>query len=283
MPESNKYDIAIVYRIYPKVSKVPPIFSDDKFRLSELCLASFAGALGNLKAKITVLFDNCPDEYTALFDKHLKNFDREYIHLDGIGNARTFAQQVDILLNQNDSEYVFFAEDDYFYLPDTFGDMLKFMRNNPEADFVTPFDHWDYYNLKIHDYKSEIVDYGKRRWRTVSTTCMTFLATKTALRAAKSVFLTYAKNNYDASIWMSLTKYNVFNLPLYLKFLFSDFPMFKILGKLWLFGTAQIYFGRKYKLYAPMPSIAAHMDNQCPAPIVDWDAEFKKIVDKYKI
>ncbi len=48
----NSYDLAIAYRIYPKVAKpaqgLP--FSGVKFRLSEICLRSFKESLGNLSA-----------------------------------------------------------------------------------------------------------------------------------------------------------------------------------------------------------------------------------------
>ena len=45
-------DLAIAYRIYPGISKIPPIYSDDKFKLSELCLRSFKQSLGGLRVKI---------------------------------------------------------------------------------------------------------------------------------------------------------------------------------------------------------------------------------------
>jgi hypothetical protein len=40
--------------------------------------------------------------------------------MDGVGNPFTFKKQIEILLNQKESEYIMLAEDDYFYLPDCF-------------------------------------------------------------------------------------------------------------------------------------------------------------------
>lgn len=57
---SQTYDLAVAYRIYPQVSKVPPVFSQDKYKLSEFCLKSFKNSLGDLRAKIIVLLDGCP-------------------------------------------------------------------------------------------------------------------------------------------------------------------------------------------------------------------------------
>ena len=61
------YDLVVAYRIYPRVSKTPPAFAHNKLALSELCLRSYAEALGDLRAKIYVLLDDCPPEYEALF------------------------------------------------------------------------------------------------------------------------------------------------------------------------------------------------------------------------
>ena len=94
------YDIAIAYRIYPGVSKVPPVFSDDKFKLSELCLCSMQKALKGVNAKLYILLDNCPPEYKKLFKKYFSEEDLELIELDGIGNGGTFKLQMDILLRE---------------------------------------------------------------------------------------------------------------------------------------------------------------------------------------
>lgn len=56
------YDLAVAYRIYPKVSKparsLP--FGDDKYQLSEACLKSFKESLGSLRVKLWALLDGCP-------------------------------------------------------------------------------------------------------------------------------------------------------------------------------------------------------------------------------
>ena len=118
----SSYDIAIAYRIYPKVAK-PALglpFSDNKLRLSEICLRSFKQSLGSLRAKIWVLLDQCPEDYADLFLKYFSREDLSLIRLPGIGNQATFGKQIDILLQQTDSNLVYFAEDDYVYLPDQF-------------------------------------------------------------------------------------------------------------------------------------------------------------------
>ena len=80
-----KYDLTVAYRIYPLISKVPAIFPDDKFKMSEICIKSFAKAIGNLKVKMFVILDNCPETYTQLFIDNLKNVDLVCINGNNVG------------------------------------------------------------------------------------------------------------------------------------------------------------------------------------------------------
>ncbi len=271
----KEYSVAICYRIYPKVSKVPPIYFDDKYKLSELCLKSLVSSLGNVNYKIWVLLDNCPKEYSELFQKHVPAERLEMISLPGIGNAGTWGKQMEILSDQTFSENIYFAEDDYFYLPDTFYEMLELLETDKDVHFVSPYDHIDYYTLDIHDYSSKIKVTDKRHWRTVSTTCMTFLTQKKYLNQTKGAFKTYLRKNYDNSIWLSLTKKNAFNIALFTKYLFTNLPFAKIFIKLILFGSFRLLFRKKWNLVTPMPSIATHMDSQFLAPTKNWSAYFE--------
>ena len=269
--QNNK--ISIVYRIYPKVSKVPPVHSKDKYKLSRLCLKSMARALEGIDYKLWVLLDNCPQEYEELFRSEFGS-KAELINLPAVGNATTFSKQIDILLEQNFSELVYFAEDDYFYLPNAFKNMIELMNSDQNVDFVSAYDHLDYYNLDMHKYKSNINFTSNQHWRTGASTCMTFLTTKKILRATKSVFMTYTKRNYDGSIWFSLTKNKIRNPYYVLKYLLTDRDLFKIFAKAWYFSFFQLFFGKKYKLWIPIPSLATHMDNKFLAPTYKWDQIF---------
>jgi GT2 family glycosyltransferase len=269
-----KYDLAIAYRIYPKVSKVPPVFADDKFKLSELCLKSFKDSLGELNVKIWVILDNCPAEYKNLFLKYFNADSLEFIDLPGVGNPGSFGKQVEVLMFQDDSDYIYFAEDDYFYLPNLFHEMLNYLKSNRDVHFITPYDHPDYYENFLHKYKSEIRPFGFRHWRTGATTTMTFLTSKEILNITKKTFITYKAKNYDTSLWLGLTKYRLLNPLNFFKYLFFDRSMLKIFVKGWLFGWAQLLFGRKWKLWVPIPTIATHMDDKHLAPSIDWFSLF---------
>lgn len=95
----KNYDLTVAYRIYPKISRSPAVFSDNKYKLSQLCLKSFKESLGDLKVKLFVLLDGCPPEYEELFLKYFNTEDLEFIRLNSIGNLETFRIQIEILLD----------------------------------------------------------------------------------------------------------------------------------------------------------------------------------------
>jgi len=276
------YDLAVAYRIYPEVSK-PALglpFSDDKFHLSEICLRSFKESLGNLKVKVWALLDGCPEVYTDLFRKCFNAEDLVLITLDGVGNRATFAKQIDILLQQDDAPFVYFAEDDYFYLPEQFPAMLEFLRNSGDVDFVSPYDHLDCYTLDLHRMPKWIRPHGTRHWRTAASTCLTFLTTKETLGQCENVFRSYVRGNYDCALWLSLTKERVFNPAMVFNFLIRGQFYWKILAKAWLYCPWQILMGRRYKLWVPVPGIATHLDKNALSPTVEWRQLMQQVLQQ---
>jgi hypothetical protein len=270
---SSKYDIAIAYRVYPGVSKTPFVFADNKLSLVALGLRSFKKALGSLRAKIWVLLDDCPPAYRDLFQAHFPAADLEIIDLPGVGNAQTFLKQIQILSDQTDAENVYFAEDDYYYLSDAMPVMIDFLRANPDADFVTPYDHMDYYTHTLHRMSHEIRWHNDRHWRTAGSTCLTFLTTRGSLRKTRPIFETYARGNNDASMWMSLTKrgpglFSPFQIV-------KDFHVIpgvpKFFVDVWRYGWRQMLLGERRNLWAPLPSLGTHMESAHLAPGIDWE------------
>lgn len=265
--------IAIAYRIYPGVSKTPAIFPDNKFKLSELCISSLSESLKNIDYKIWVILDKCPPEYKELFKKYFNN-NIEFIDTNAIGNSLTFKMQLEILLKQEFSENVYFAEDDYFYLPNCMEQLLNFIESEHKPDFVTPYDHLDYYTMDFHKHKKETIEYNGYSWRTENSTCMTFLTTKEILRKTQDIFLTYAKKNYDASLWLAITKIKALNLINYFKFSMQNISWLKTYAKLWI-HTPYFIFKPKYKLYTPIPSLSTHLEAQFLAPNINWKKIFE--------
>jgi hypothetical protein len=271
------YDLVIGYRIYPKLGRGAFKLSGwDKLKLSEVCLRSFLDSLNSINFKMYAILDGCPLEYEKLFKNLIPNDALEIVRLPGVGNHATFLEQIRILLNQNESDLVYFAEDDYFYR-DCVDEMIELIRNRRDVDFVTPYDHPDYYQdeidprkprflVNLHNYSSKIIFFGKRHWRTVSSTCCTFLTTKATLEKTAKIFKLYPKLG-DFGMWLVLTK-------LGLKSALVNLPT--VLARIGLYAPIRLLLGKTYKLWAPMPSIATHMHELYLAPGVDWVSLFRE-------
>jgi len=268
----HKYDLAVAYRIYPEVAQsalgLPA--SEDKLRLSEMCLRSFKDSLAGIRVKLWVLLDGCPKEYEDLFRRYFDAEDLILIPLSGCGNQGTFAKQLDILLQQRESEIVYFAEDDYFYVPGQFHCMIEFLLGSDEVHFVSPYDHLDYYTMALHHAPRKVTERAGRQWKTAASTCMTFLTRRETLRKTQSIFRNYKRRSLDCSLWLSLSRERVFNPFFFAKNLFRE-PLFcKVILKSWRHFWRQLLFGGRWNLWVPVPAVATHLDANALAPNVDW-------------
>jgi hypothetical protein len=276
------YDVAIAYRIYPSVSKQPLVFGSDKYNLARCALRSFAASLHGVRAKIFALLDGCPDEYETLFRAVFDADDLVVYRLNNLGNGATFSLQIKILLEQTASENVYLAEDDYFYLPNTFQEMLEFLAQHSTRTIITPFDHLDYYTHALHTtYRSAITYSQHRHWRTVSSTCLTFLTTKTTLRDMEPLLRTFERGNWDAAIFAALTKLGITRpdaLWLYGKEYLRgrNNPLFVFI-KAWLHGWQQILFGSRFTVWSPLPAVGTHLQFDTLSPTIDWDKAVKRL------
>jgi hypothetical protein len=220
-----------------------------------------------------VLLDGCPSIYEELFRAHFRHDEIEVIHLDGVGNEASFAMQVDLLSGQTEADLVYFAEDDYFYLPGAMVELVEFARKGGVVDFVTPYDHPDRYEYPTYRQRSLVCHFGGRHWRTTSSTCLTFLASRLSLVENRLLFKAFKRGDDDCAIWQAVTeRSSLFNL-----YVHAATPRrTKIWLKTWLYGCRKIMFSRSYRLWSPLPSVATHMALPCLAPVVDWYSEFDR-------
>ena len=86
------------------------------------------------------------------------------------------------------------------------------------------------------------------------------------------MFRSYVRGNDDCALWLSLTKHRVFNPIFLVRYVLQGLSYWKVLVKAWLYGWRQILFGRRLKLWAPVPGIATHLDATALSPNVDWVA-----------
>jgi hypothetical protein len=284
-PEKGKYDLAVACRVcfMPSNSK-PPVFAEDKLKLVEFCLTSFKASIGNLRVKMWVILTG-PPEYERMFEQVWPKDDLVILSVGRIGNPRSLQKQIDILTEQTDAEFVFVAEDDYFYRPGAFQSAVNFLRNNPDTSFVSVYDHPDNYVIPLQKSlplaKAQIS--RSLAWHTRAATTHTFLTRKATLQKCQHAFRAVFFGGYkfwgsdtDTAHWLALTKTGVFSLPMFLKCLIKHRYWAACMFLAWFFRWRQILFGKRYALWTPSPSIATHMIAGDEAPGVDWRKEFER-------
>jgi len=267
-----KYDLVVAYRIYPLVSKATPIFQEDKIALSRFCLESFKRSLTGLRVKVFAILDGCNNEYEKLFTDNFNNNDLEIIRTPCIGNKATFERQINILIRQNDSDIVYFAEDDYFYI-ENINSMIEIIKTG-KADFITPYNHPMYYSNCLHDFSKKIILLNNKDWMEVKSTCLTFMTSKTKLKLTKDYFLVFSKKaGFDTAIWFGLTQgWGYFRYVFRLFIL--DRGAYLNLFVCLLFFWKNIFFNKKYKLYSPILTIATHVESENLSPEISWKKYF---------
>lgn len=269
-PLAQQADLAVCYRIYPRVSGKPIFGFTDKFELAHLNLKTFKQAVGDLRLKLYFLLDNCPPTYEELVRNLFSNHPLEILRLNGEGNWATFRRQVDLLSKQSEAELVYFAEDDYLYLPGALEEGVKFFKRHPEVEFITLYDHADLDTKYIHQIHCQPIVEKNHTWRKVASTCLTFMARRKALTETEDVFRTFSAGNSDLGLWLALTKRGVLNPWSFLRSL-KDGKFVSASHLLaWRYAAAQILHGKRRNLWAPRPSLATHMELSGIAPGVDW-------------
>ena len=266
----KKYDLAVAWRIYPGVSKTPLIYPKNKFNLVSVCLKSFLASASNLEVKYYFLLDGCPKEYNQLINELFKDKAVEIIETPSLGNLATFKMQIDILSKQADADLVYFAEDDYLYVPNEFHKMVSLVRDNKAVDFASCYLHTDTFTHPIHQHKKNYIDFAGHQWQSDSSTCLTFMTTKKTLLETSDLLSTYSKGNNDCALWLVMTKTFIYNPLKYLQFYFTHKESYRIL-KVAVKRSFKYFFNRKkYSLYVPIPAIGTHLEKDLVSPDINW-------------
>jgi hypothetical protein len=279
------YDLAVAYRIYPKVSNTcnnhPPIFGEDKLKLAELCLESFKNSVSGLRVKLWALLNDCPPAYDSLFTSRWAPADLVLVRYPGVGPGTTLYEQARILLEQTDAEIIHFAEDDYFYLPGQFHQAVDFLKHHPDADFTTPYENFDFYTADLNKLPLETREFGGKTWNACVATTHTFTGKRASLIECQDVFhrlhrARRGKTIPDLAMWMALTKKRVFNPVKCAQWVIPHRFWAGSIALAWYYCWRQVLFGRRYTLWSPHPTIGTHMLAGLEAPGVDWQKEFQK-------
>jgi len=149
--------------------------------------------------------------------------------------------------------------------------MVAFMRENRDVDFVTPYDHPDSYYTSSRFERHLVKPFGDHYWRTASSTCLTFLTSHQNLVRTKSMLRTFSRGNWDCSVWLALTQKIELADP---RVHFHNLHRLAIWAKTWIWGYRRLLFGRRFRLWVPLPTLATHMESTRMSPLIDWQTLF---------
>lgn len=268
--------LLVVHRVCPALAKSAVGFAS-KLEMVRVTAASLVASLSRLQApvRLVVVFDGCEDAYVRLFETACATMGDGRIELfveraDAIGNAATWDLQVEMAMQcGRDADYVFFSEDDYLFREDAFVAMIDFLEHGL-GDFVSPLDHPDWYLSDGRRERANIVVSRYGHWRTIESSCMTFMMRRSLLPEILRQCAIYKYNCSDGAFWQVLTQWRtrkpwtwikagwgLFRWAIDHRFATRYLTFVHILRRL----GVRVFFFPRYTLWSPIPTLAVHLSD----------------------
>lgn len=174
----------IFYRMcgIPSTSE-PPIYSDNKLKLNEVCLRSFVDAYREIKPKMVFINDYCDLPHIEMIKKYCP-FEMEMVNTQ-IGINESCLLQYKMYEKEKD-DVVLFQECDYIHRKPLTESMIQSLL------LVSPYDHPDKYNNYVNGfYKSFLQLEGGSHFRSIPSTTSTFACTKKVFNSIKEILYKY--------------------------------------------------------------------------------------------
>ena len=218
--------------------------SDGSYKKERFQHATKKGCLENFlkhfpSEEITLYADNVSDETY----EWLQTYDLEVIRTNGGSSAAGFRIVLDEALKLDDTEIVYFVEDDYLHLENSRQVLLEGLER---TDYVTLYDHVDKYmpaseggNPYIDEDAAEetkVFLTKSSHWKLTNSTTMTFAAKVKTLREDEPTWRKHIEGKHP-----------------------NDFGCFIELRN----------NGRS--LSSPMPGLSTHCEPMWAAPLIDWE------------
>ncbi len=261
MKAKRKY--TIIFRACDSVNavnKTPRPFELTKSQLIKICFLSLIDALKGFNYRVIILGDKLSEGMIAFFN----SFEVE-MRLGSFGNDASIRESINIAKTIPDDEWIYFCEDDYLHVPNSFSVIDNFLNernvlfrqqkklynlsslvNLKGKDlFVFPPDYPDRYSPRYRKH-SLIVQSSDCHWRQVTNITFTFLAKSSAIKKHLSLLHTSSRKANDSLLSRRL------------------------------FG--QFGFLANSICFSPMPGLSTHMHVNSMTQLRDWE----KIARDYK-
>lgn len=262
--------VNIIFRTCDKINSVngaPRPFNLDKRTLIKICFLSLMEAVQQKNIKIIIVADDISDDLKNFYSK----FQVEIIH--GVfGNDNSLRKCFEIAKNIADDELIYFCEDDYLHVDNTFEKIIEFYSN---ANHIFPGKirlkkllrkrELTIFTLKRYFSKPDLLvfpcDYPDRYSQEYLQRNYIFQTPTTFWRQISDITFSFI---IESSVFKK--HYHIFNKSA--KAANDRYLSKKLLGN-------RLFFNSLFAL-SPMPSLSCHMHLETMSGIVDWESIVKK-------
>jgi len=270
----------VIMRINPGLSKNThtDFIKYGKRGIILISLKSLKDALTNVDYKITFIVDYKEESDLLMLKQLIESVFEDFKIIENFSteehgekrNRFTFKLQLMEAMKSN-TDYVYIVEDDYLYLR-SLVNLLFLFEKYKEVDYVTPYDHPDYYVKPWHEkYQKRNFEVDGDRFRSVSSTALTFFARASTLKEDVNTFNLYSKTKLmDYEVWLLLTKLNGSSLT------YKRTALFILYKILYINNITK----KQRTLVAPYRTFAIHMAKEGIPSYLSID-QLLKIVNNY--
>ena len=188
----------VYYRISNNSYKKNRIINATKIK----CLLNFLSEFKVTENFITIVADNVTDVELREFVEGLE-CDNIKVLKTSLGNTGAFSYCLNMACQDSkENDFVYFAEDDYFYLPGSF----EYLKEGLEiSDYVTLYDHPDKYLDAVYGGNPQIENGGEVtrvvvtktiHWKLTNSTTGTFGVQAKSMREDKQIWEKYVAGSY---------------------------------------------------------------------------------------
>jgi len=205
----------------------------------QYCLSNFLSEFRVPENEINLIADNVTDQNLLDFIQKSKVDNIEYTSLN---NAQSFKYVFNKAIELNDDELVYFIEDDYLHLPNSFSCIKEALEL---SEYVSLYDHPDKYHNHSDGGDNPFIENGgeitrviktqSSHWKLTNSTTMTFASRVKVLKEDSDIWYKHLQGSHP-----------------------NDFIAFLDLRD------------KGRTLITPIPALSTHIELSYLSPLIDW-------------
>jgi hypothetical protein len=177
-------------------------------------------------------------KFHLIYDGNCKISDARIHHIEEFKGGSDeasfiFAWKYSKSLELNDKDLIYFLENDYLHVDGWYDKIIDLYDSFDVPGYVSLYDHLDKYTMSMYeDLQSQIYVTKSSHWRTVPSTCGSFIINNRILEEDYDVHTTFY-SDHDKFIYLGQTKNRI--------------------------------------IVSPMPGLSTHCESNFMSPIINWN------------